>query len=646
MKFTKLISPLLLSALFLSACSFSLAADVTPPPGYQAPVAQAQPTSLAGPQYPVVPPDPVQGEAIFAEKCTSCHGASGKGDGQRAAQLPNPVAAIGTAGVARQASPASWFSVVTQGNLERFMPPFASLTDRQRWDVVAYAYTLSATPDSVAKGAELFKANCARCHGDQAKGDGPDAAGLAKPPRDLTGQAFMASQAAANLFQTITTGVAPSMPAFGNNLSETERWDLTDYLRSLTFAPALAAAPAGAASTPALASTLAPGATQVVSSTQVASAQTAITQTLGTITGTVTNGSGGPVPTDLTVTLHGFDQMQTVITQTTTLQSGGKFSFNNVELAAGRMFVASVSYAGASYGSDVVTAQGGEPNLNLPISIFETTSDASTLSVDRLHLFFEFPDPKTLRVIELQILSNSGQKTVVPPGAGQPTVSFKLPDGASNLQFQNGELGGRYVQTPGGFGDTAPVSPGSGSNQVLFAYDLPYDRKIDLAQTITLRTNAVVILVPANTIQVKGDQLQDGGTRDVQGTQYQMYNGLGLNAGDTLRLTVSGGSSGSSALNLGSQPSLIIGIAAFGVALVLAGVWLFLRNRQTRAIALAGEADVEPLAGPEAENAESLMDAILALDDLYRAGKLPEEAYHQRRAELKTRLREVMGIGD
>ncbi len=29
------------------------------------------------------------------------------------------------------------------------------------------------------------------------------------------------------------------------------------------------------------------------------------------------------------------------------------------------------------------------------------------------------------------------------------------------------------------------------------------------------------------------------------------------------------------------------------------------------------------------------MDAILALDDLYQAGELPEEAYRLRRAELK-----------
>ncbi len=36
------------------------------------------------------------------------------------------------------------------------------------------------------------------------------------------------------------------------------------------------------------------------------------------------------------------------------------------------------------------------------------------------------------------------------------------------------------------------------------------------------------------------------------------------------------------------------------------------------------------------------MDAILALDDLYKDGKLPEDAYLERRAELKQRLKEKM----
>ncbi|MCK6481723.1 MAG: hypothetical protein L6R43_16740, partial [Planctomycetes bacterium] len=42
----------------------------------------------------------------------------------------------------------------------------------------------------------------------------------------------------------------------------------------------------------------------------------------------------------------------------------------------------------------------------------------------------------------------------------------------------------------------------------------------------------------------------------------------------------------------------------------------------------------------EFESSEDVMDAIIALDDLYRARKIPEEAYQKRRSELKDILKE------
>jgi hypothetical protein len=55
------------------------------------------------------------------------------------------------------------------------------------------------------------------------------------------------------------------------------------------------------------------------------------------------------------------------------------------------------------------------------------------------------------------------------------------------------------------------------------------------------------------------------------------------------------------------------------------------------------EEELTVQAADEQDSAESLMDAILALDDLYREGKLSEDAYLQRRAELKERLARKMG---
>ena len=51
--------------------------------------------------------------------------------------------------------------------------------------------------------------------------------------------------------------------------------------------------------------------------------------------------------------------------------------------------------------------------------------------------------------------------------------------------------------------------------------------------------------------------------------------------------------------------------------------------------------DFEEEEADEFETAEEVMDAIIALDDLHRAKKIPDEAYQARREELKERLKEL-----
>jgi hypothetical protein len=65
----------------------------------------------------------------------------------------------------------------------------------------------------------------------------------------------------------------------------------------------------------------------------------------------------------------------------------------------------------------------------------------------------------------------------------------------------------------------------------------------------------------------------------------------------------------------------------------LAGAWLFWRDRNK------GEDETDEEEDDEFEDPESLMDAIIALDDLHRTGKITDEAYQQRRSELKDALK-------
>jgi hypothetical protein len=422
------------------------------------------------------------------------------------------------------------------------------------------------------------------------------------------------------------------MPAFGEKLSEAERWALADFTRSLTFAMDAAAA---APSEPAQATPVSSNGT--ITSTPSISE----TQSPGAVTGFVMNASGGQAPAGAVINLHAFDQMQVVYTATTTLEEDGSYTFVDLDMPAGRAFLTTMDFGGVVYGSDLAVAEEGQSSLELPLHIYDSTTDPSSLLVDRLHYFFEFVDDTTLRVLELYIISNPGDKTVVPAKEGEPVLSFQLPQEAANLQFEDGVLGDRYVQTPDGFGDTVPVRPGSGNYQVLYSYEMPYNRKLELSRPMNLPVQAVVILVPEQSLKIKGEGIQDAGTRDIQGLQYHMYNGTAMESGSELQLTVTGRPQGGPlTLTTGSNTNLLIGAGVLGLVLLVAGVWLYLRSRPEPDEAVEDDA---PAASASSESPETLMDAILALDDLYQEGKLPEDAYIQRRSELKARLERSLG---
>jgi hypothetical protein len=274
------------------------------------------------------------------------------------------------------------------------------------------------------------------------------------------------------------------------------------------------------------------------------------------------------------------------------------------------------------------------------VQIFDTTTDLAALKVDRLHIFFDFSQPGKIQVVELFIISNPSDKVVVAPGPDQAVIQFPLPEGATNIQFEDGQLGQRYLETYNGFGDRMTISPGQGQHQVLFAYDLPYDRRLDLELRSPLQTDAAIVMVPESGVRLKSSQLTDAGQRDVQGMSFRMYQVAGaLAAGDPIELSLSGNVA-SGEVSDNTVAPLLIGAGIF--VAVLAGGGYYLVRRRENQLPEATEDELEEGGSEPVESSDELLDAILALDDLYQSGKLPEAAYQTRRAELKARLAAVL----
>jgi len=95
-----------------------------------------------------------------------------------------------------------------------------------------------APSESTLKAARrIYTDECAQCHGERGKGDGPEAIMHSPAPADLTDAGHMNTVTDGEIFYQISEGRKP-MPSFKKRLTEDERWGLVLLVRSFTRPPA------------------------------------------------------------------------------------------------------------------------------------------------------------------------------------------------------------------------------------------------------------------------------------------------------------------------------------------------------------------------------------------------------------------------
>lgn len=106
-------------------------------------------------ESPDAPPDEARGRALYAERCASCHGASGHADTDAAKALEPRPTDFHARSISGKMSPYRVFTTTEYGVPNTAMAPFPELTDAERWDLAFWVASLDherpATPEPGAR---------------------------------------------------------------------------------------------------------------------------------------------------------------------------------------------------------------------------------------------------------------------------------------------------------------------------------------------------------------------------------------------------------------------------------------------------------------------------------------------------------------
>lgn len=588
-------------AALLAGCN--LAGDITPPPDASFPQLQATPPRESTAPQPSTSPNLSNGRAIYADRCAPCHGEAGLGEGPQALDLPVQPAALADPELAASASPAEWYDVVTRGRMDQMMPPFRSLSEQERWDVVAYSLSLSLANDQLEQGRQLFQQECAECHNQ----DRP--APAASPMDDLQ---FFASSSRSDMARAVRDGFGEAMPGYADELSAAEIETVAAWTQALSWQPDSDVQPESGADT---------------------AGEQDQAEVGPRVRGRVLNATSGEAPSEaVEVTLHGFSGQEEVITVTALSGEDGQYQFDDPVVAPGQLLIASVDFQGVRYVSEVAEV-GEEPQqFELPITVYESTNDPSSVRANQLHVLVDQPQEGSLQIVQLWVLDNTGERTVL-PSEGQGGVEIILPAEARNLRFEQGGNTGRYLPSEAGFVLAAPLRPDVDEAQIAFSFELPYQGGAVLNQPVALPVAAVTLLVAEDGPEASAQGLVDLGPRQSAGERLQLYELEGLAAGERLQVEFGPPPLLDRLAALDPGAGWLVGILGLLLAAAVAAWWY-------RGWLGAGSetADPEVDLDPEGSSREQLLQAIADLDDAFSAGQLERAEYEEQRRVLKRSL--------
>lgn len=365
----------------------------------------------------------------------------------------------------------------------------------------------------------------------------------------------------------------------------------------------------------------------------------------GEVSGTIINRNAGTAVTNiLDIMLHILDQNSADAGMLHgQSQSDGTFLFTDVPFDANSQYAVMAIFDGVTYFSETTPVDRISMRVSVEVPVYEFTSDLRDVQVDQMHVLFDFAEDG-LEMKEIYIFSNSGERTVKnvydlgnDPLSGTSqfaTLEFPLPEDADYILFKP-EDKDRFAKLSSGFADTYPILPGAESSQIMVSYLVPYSGKRTYTYTAPLNIARINFLVPDQVdISLEGTDLTGPETMDLQnGASYLVYSYSDLNAGETVKVSISGKLAGKRATQNAGTP-IAVGAAFVGFAVIGAGIWWWRRP---------DEIDEEAEDGPEAEvDFDQTINEIAQLDQAREKGDIDEQEYRHTRELLRKRAKALL----
>lgn len=262
------------------------------------------------------------------------------------------------------------------------------------------------------------------------------------------------------------------------------------------------------------------------------------------------------------VVLHRVGRDSAAPSDSSRSDAAGRFAFRYTPFGdSTAVYFVSSTHGGIAYFSEPLGRRSGADTA-ANITLFDTSSAAGPPTIASRHVIVGAREDEGRRsVIELFVLANSGDRTLVAGRGGRPTFEVTLPLGAVDPEVAEGDVAAEAVTFGAGVVRvSAPLAPGT--KRVSYSYNVAAGEPLEI--TPTADVGLLELLIEDSLAVVTGGALHEDAPTVVAGRAFRRFTGREVAQGSTFTLSPAG-----NARTLGTVTIIAIGAGLLMLAVLL-----------------------------------------------------------------------------